>query len=251
MTNDFWGESPNPNWKLGDGSSNDEWKKHKKISINPSDQSRDGLKNYKMICGAVTPRPIGFISTIKANGVNNLAPFSYFNVVAADPPLFTVSFSGSSNKDTLEALLLNKELTINIISEWMIEAANLTAIVAGPEIDEWELSGLTPVPSEVVKPPHVAESGFSIEAKLIDVKTYDSKFKPGTRSSTICIVEGVNFHVREDLIDQDLIMVDTGKLKPVGRLGGNCYSTITAGYELPRFNYENLDKEELERIRKE
>ncbi|EGV65169.1 hypothetical protein PSN45_005249 [Yamadazyma tenuis] len=238
-SNTFWNEGPNPDWVPGQGATDDEWKNHKKIAIDPFESGRTRLHNYRLLSSAITPRPIGFISTITPEGVPNLAPFSYFNVICADPPLFSVSFSGDRNKDSLNGILHSGELTINVISEWFVDAANATAVAAPPDADEWVLSGLTPSPSEKVKPAHVAESGFSVEAKLVDSKTYYSRDKPGVVSGVVVTVEAVNFHVREDLLeDEEKMFVDTGKLKPIGRLGKNSYTSVNNGYNLKVYNYE-------------
>lgn len=231
---------PNPEWTPGSGASNDEWKKYKKIAIDPYDSNREPVDNYKMLISAVVPRPIGFVSTVSTNGMKNLAPFSYFTVMNHDPPIFSLGFSAMTGKykDTCANILLTGELTISIISEWFLEAANFCAINAPSEIDEWELSGLTPVESQKVKPPHVAESAFSIEAKLVSHHEWKSKSNPELTSGVTCLVEGINFHAREDVVDEEKKILDISKLKPVSRLGGITYGRTTEGYQLPRPSYK-------------
>lgn len=192
-----------------------------------------------MLISAITPRPIGFVSTVAADGARNLAPFSYFQFVNHDPPIFVLGFSKGSGlpKDTCANVLETKELTINIISEWFVEAANFCSTDAPSDVDEWTLSGLTPVPSEKVKPPHVAESAFSVECKLIHHHEWISK-ATGKPSGTLCIVEGVNFHVREDVINEEFNIIDPEKLKPVSRLGGITYARSTQGFEILRPNFK-------------
>lgn len=192
-----------------------------------------------MLISAVTPRPIGFVSSISADGTRNLAPFSYFQFVNHDPPIFVIGFTKGSGKpkDTCANVLETKELTINIISEWFVEAANFCSTDAPPDVDEWTLSGLTPVASEKVKPPHVAESAFSVEGKLIHHHEWNSK-STGQPSGTLCIIEGVNFHIREDIINDQLNIIDQGKLKSVSRLGGITYGRTTQGYEMLRPDFK-------------
>ncbi|GEQ70195.1 hypothetical protein JCM33374_g3871 [Metschnikowia sp. JCM 33374] len=231
---------PDIKWTPGSGANSEEWKKHKKLSIDPYQEGRSPVDNYKTLISAIVPRPIGFVSTIAKDGKKNLSPFSYFTVVNHDPPIFTLGFSGGKGnpKDTCRNILETEELTINIISEWFVEAANYTSINSPLGVDEWKLSGLTPLASEKVKPPHVAESAFSIEAKLIHSHEWKSKSDPSRATGTLCIVEGVHFHAREDVINEDLNNLDVAKLKPVGRLGGITYSRTLEGFEKLRPDYQ-------------
>lgn len=203
-----------------------------------------------MLISSVTPRPIGFISTVSPEGVRNLAPFSFFTVVNPEPPIFVIGFTKEfgTPKDSCANVLATKELTINIISEWFVEAANYCAINAPSEVDEWTLSGLTPVASDKVKPPHVGESAFSVEAKLIHHHEWFSKVG-NFPTGTLCIVEGVNFHVREDVINKELNLVDPGKLKSVSRLGGITWGRSTEGFEMLRPNFTSeSEKEEVKEL---
>lgn len=248
-------QSPDVNWKVGSGATSDEWKHHKKISIDPYGEGRSPVDNYKTLISAVVPRPIGFVSTVSKDGKRNLAPFSYFNVANHDPPIFTLGFSGGMGtpKDTCKNILETEELTINIISEWFVEAANFCSTNSPYGVDEWKLSGLTPLDSEVVKPPHVAESAFSVEAKLVHSHEWKSKSDPSRSTGVLCIVEGVNFHVREDVINSDRNNLDISKLKPVSRLGGITYGRTVDGYEKmrPDFDKEVNSKEEVKELLEE
>ncbi len=119
-----------------------------------------------------------------------------------------------------------------------IRAANFTSTNSPPEVDEWKLSGLTPLPSTKVRPPHVKESAFSIEAKLIHSHDWTSHNDPEKKTGTLCIVEGINFHIRKDVVNDDMNQIDPVKLKPVSRLGGITYGRTTGGYELPRPDFD-------------
>lgn len=231
---------PDIDWKVGSGANSDEWKKHKKLEIDPYGEGRSPVDNYKTLISAVVPRPIGFVSSVGADGTRNLAPFSYFTVVNHDPPIFTLGFSGGKGnpKDTCKNILETGELTINIISEWFVEAANFCSTNAPLNVDEWVLSGLTPVASTKVKPAHVAESAFSVEAKLLHSHEWKSKSDANRATGVLCIVEGVNFHVREDVINADLNNLDIAKLKPVSRLGGITYGRTVDGYEKLRPDFD-------------
>ncbi|KAI5952328.1 hypothetical protein KGF54_003194 [Candida jiufengensis] len=248
-----YSQIPFKDWEIGSGANNNEWKNHKKLEIDPFGEGRNPVDNYKTLISAVVPRPIGFVSTISKDGIRNLAPFSYFTVVNHDPPIFTLGFSGGKGnpKDTCKNILDTEELTINIISEWFVEAANFCAINSPPDIDEWKLSGLTPLESTKVKPQHVAESAFSVEAKLITSHEWKSKSDPNRATGTLCIVEGINFHVREDIINKELNNLDIAKLKPVSRLGGITYARTVQGYEKPRPDFDKeIEKEEVKDLLK-
>jgi flavin reductase (DIM6/NTAB) family NADH-FMN oxidoreductase RutF len=141
---------------------------------------------------------------------SNLAPFSYFNMINHDPPLFIFGFAGGFNrpKDSLSNLVDSKECTINIISEHFIEAANACSVNAPHGVSEWALSGLTPAPSQLVKPSRVKEAIFSVEAKLVEVKEWESRATPGKKTGVLAIVEGVRFWVREDAINEAKDYID-------------------------------------------
>jgi flavin reductase (DIM6/NTAB) family NADH-FMN oxidoreductase RutF len=225
---------------VGQGANNDEWKNHKKLELDPYGPGRSPVDNYKLLISAITPRPIGFVSSVAADGTRNLAPFSYFTFVNHDPPIFVLGFSKGTGvpKDTCSNILETGEATINIISEWYVEAANYCSINAPPGISEWEVSGLTPLKSNKVKPAHVAEAAFSVEAKLLHHHEWVSKVS-GNQSGTLVVMEGVNFHIREDVVNEAKNIIDPAKLQPVSRLGGITYSRTTQGFEMTRPDYDS------------
>ncbi|GAA5917202.1 hypothetical protein JCM6882_002253 [Rhodosporidiobolus microsporus] len=244
---------PQPDWVPGTGANGRQdlpgvkeglWdgqeKEGKFRRIDPGTSNVGGI--YKMMISAITPRPIGFISSINAKGETNLAPFSYFNMVCHNPPMVMVSFThpnGDELKGSCENILETKEFSANIISEPFIEAANYTSIDAPKGVSEWPLSGLTPVESETIKSPRVGESAFSMECVLDH--HYHIHNDAGVRTGTMVLGRVKLFHVRSDLVDENLI-VDTNKLQPVSRLGGITYGRITSVYETPRPVWEK-DKE--------
>lgn len=204
-------KTPKPDWKLGSGANNASHLEKKHREIDPYAEGRPAVHNYKLLISGITPRPIGFVSTISADGKStNLAPFSYFNMVSHDPPLFVLGFSGGyeNAKDTLANLLATEECTLNIISEDFIEAANFTSLNAPQGVSEWAFSGLHPAKSSVVKPDRVKESVFNIEAKLVKTMEWESKATPGKKTGVTAIVEGVRFWVREDAIDEAGVLID-------------------------------------------
>lgn len=204
-------QTPKPDWKPGEGANNTSGLSKKHREIDPYAEGRPAVHNYKLLISGIVPRPVGFVSTISADGKStNLAPFSYFNLISHDPPLFVLGFSGGYNrpKDTLSNLIATKECVLNIISEDYIEAANYTSINAPEGTSEWPFSGLHPAKSRVVRPDRVQEAVFSIEAKLVETREWESKAVPGKKTGVLGIVEGVRFWVREDAIDEEGLLID-------------------------------------------
>lgn len=205
-------QTPAPGWQWGEGGNDGGASLAKKhVEIDPYEPGRPAAFNYKLLISAIIPRPIGFLSTLSADGTSsNLAPFSYTNMVNHDPPIFTIGMVGSiaNAKDSLANIFNTKECVLNIISEHFVEAANSTSVNAPYGTSEWGLSGLHQAPSTVVKPARVKEAIFSAECKLMDLKEFDSKANPGKISGTLIILEGVNFWVREDAINEEKNIID-------------------------------------------
>jgi flavin reductase (DIM6/NTAB) family NADH-FMN oxidoreductase RutF len=188
---------------------------------------------YKILIGSVVPRPIGWISSIDSEGCANLAPFSFFNVVCANPPhvLFCpmIRATDQKPKDTLRNVRASGEFVVNIVTEELAQAMNLTSTELPADVNEFELSGLTPQPSAVVRPPRVAESPLHFECKVATI--FDIGDQPG--SGSVVIGRVVHIHVREDvLIESDKI--DLEKLKPIGRLAGSGYCRVTDLFQMIR-----------------
>lgn len=206
-------QTPKPDWKPGSGANDQSNLEKQHRQIDPYTEGRPVIHNYKLLISAIVPRPVAFVSTISADGkTTNLAPFSYFNLVNHDPPMFVLGHSGGLDraKDTLKKLLDTKECTINIISEEYIEAANYTAINAPDGISEWAFSGLHPAKSSIVKPDRVKEAVFSLEGKLVSTHEWTSKnpATPDKKTGVTIFIEGVKFWVREDAINADGTLID-------------------------------------------
>jgi flavin reductase (DIM6/NTAB) family NADH-FMN oxidoreductase RutF len=187
---------------------------------------------YKLMAGSILPRPIAFVSTVDLGGTRNLAPFSFFSAVCPNPPtiLFcpAIRASTGSTKDTLRNVIATSEFVVNIVSEEIVGKMNQTAAEVSPEVDEFELSGLTPIPSRIVSPPRVGESPVQMECKLRQVIAISDQ--PG--GGSIVIGEVVCFHVREDLIED--FKIDPDKLNAIGRMGGPTYSRTRDRFDLER-----------------
>jgi flavin reductase (DIM6/NTAB) family NADH-FMN oxidoreductase RutF len=193
------------------------------LSLNPANCETSQI--YKLMTGIIVPRPVALVSTVDRNGVANLAPFSFFSGVGANPPtvLFCPAVRSPSpsasdiRKDSLRNVEETGEFVVNIVSEFIAAAANASAAEVPPEVDEFVLAGLTPLASVAVRPARVAESPAQMECKLLQV-VYTSRAPGG---GVIVLGEVVRFHVREDLLED--FRVDPAGLDAVGRMAGNTW----------------------------
>jgi flavin reductase (DIM6/NTAB) family NADH-FMN oxidoreductase RutF len=191
---------------------------------------------YKLMTGIIVPRPIALVSTVSREGVANLAPFSFFCGVGSAPPtvLFcpalrlAASAEAGERKDTLRNVEETGEFVINVVSEAISAAANAASAEVPPEVDEFLLSGLTPIASEAVRPPRVAQSPAQMECKLLQV-IYTGH---APASGVIVLGEVLRFHVREELVEN--FRVDPEGLDAVGRMAGNSWVRTRERFELIR-----------------
>lgn len=197
---------------------------------------------HQILLGSVAPRPIALASTIDKNGKPNLSPFSFFNVFGVNPPtlIFSPSRRGKDNttKDTYENVKQHAEVVINVVNYEMVEQNNLSSNEYDRGINEFEKSGFTPIPSEIVKPFRVKESPVQFECVVKEV--IETSQLPGAGNLVIC--EIVMIHVNENVLNSSG-GIDQDKIDLVGRLGGDLYSR-TAGkskfkVEKPRLNSWN------------
>ena len=195
--------------------------------------TKDPFDVYRLLSGAVIPRPIAFVSTLSAEGVRNLAPFSFFTVISANPPVicFCPMIRGGDRpkKDTLVNIEATGEFVVNIVSEDFASQMNTTAGEYPPDVDEFQLSGLTPIPSDIVKVPRVKESRVNMECKLHQLIPVSDKFLGGT----IVLGEVVRFHVLDSMVN-DILEVDADQLNAIGRMGGPVYSRTKDRFEMIR-----------------
>ncbi|RFU28495.1 hypothetical protein B7463_g7828, partial [Scytalidium lignicola] len=256
---DFKKLSPDSGWTFGAGANHTQANTSasaataKHIFVDPYAPDRTLISNYKLLVGAIVPRPIAFISTRARDGTSeNLAPMSFFQLINVDPPLFVIGIVSplTDAKDTLRNLLETSECVINIISEGFVEAANATSIDTPYGVSEWDVSGLTPMyDCQTVSCARVKESVFSIEAKLESVREFNSRINLGSKSGSMVIVEATRFWAREDAINEDKTNLDLAVLRPVSRLGGVMYGRMTEVFELLRPGFEN-DLKGMEGVKK-
>src|SRR5438445_12389790 len=154
---------------------------------------------YKLMVGAIVPRPIAFVSTIGPEGVLNLAPFSFFTGISANPPVICFSpmirSSDGQKKDTLRNIEETGEFVVNVVSEDFAAPMNLCAPEYPAEVDEFEASGLTPIPSDLVRPPRVAESRIHMECKLYQIV----HVSPKPLGGSLVMGEVLRFHIADAL----------------------------------------------------
>jgi flavin reductase (DIM6/NTAB) family NADH-FMN oxidoreductase RutF len=188
---------------------------------------------YKLMISLIVPRPIAFVSTLDAAGVRNLAPFSYFTGCSTNPPVVCFCAAVRSGplpqKDTLRNVMATGEFVVNIVSEEFAEKMNLCSAEVPPNVDEFDLSGLTPLPAELVKPPRVAESKAQMECRLRQIVPVSDK--PG--GGSLVLGDVLRFHVQESLL-MDGLKVDPDKLNAIGRMGGPTYTRTHDRFEMQR-----------------
>ena len=200
------------------------------LAFDPGNHSAGDI--YKLMIGAIVPRPIALVSSLDEKNVRNLAPFSYFTACSSNPPVVVfcpiLRPTPPQAKDTLRNIIATREFVVNIVSEDFAQGMNATAAQVPPHVDEFELSGLTPIASELVKPPRVGESHIHMECRLL--QTVQVSDKPG--GGTLVLGEVLRFHVREDIIED--FRIDPDKLRAIGRMAGSTYARTTDRFELER-----------------
>ena len=230
--------SPYPDWEYGQGvPDNGVSASRNHVEIDPYAADRPMVNNYRLLVSGIAPRPIGFISTLSGDGkTKNLSPFSYFQVIDHDPPMFIVGFSSRPDrvKDTYRNLKETGECVINTVSENMIEAVNATSIDAPYGVSEWDISGLHEAPTSTVKPSRVKESVFSVEGKVIDIKEFDDHKQPGMSVAALVLIKATRFWVQQGAANAEASHIDLDKLRPLGQLGGISYGRVTSTFERPR-----------------
>ena len=187
---------------------------------------------YKLLTGTIIPRPIGWISTVDENGISNLAPFSYFNMVSSDPPcvMFSTRRDNNKNKDTLNNVLQNGEFVVNLVTLDIVEQMNITSASVEASIDEFELANLTTIDSVSVKPKRVKESLVHLECEKIHEHFIDNDSNGGA-----CVVIG---KIKTIHIDDSILLennyIDLNKYEPVARLAGSNYGTLGEIFSIKR-----------------
>ncbi|WP_093980471.1 flavin reductase family protein [Arenibacter algicola] len=202
------------------------------VSITASEVPTAKLHGY--LLGAVGPRPIAFASTIDDRNRPNLSPFSFFNVFGSNPPILIFSPSrrvrDNSTKHTLENVLKNREVVINVVNYDMVQQMSLASTEYMEGENEFIKSGLTMLPSDLVKPFRVAESPVQFECRVVKVEPLGKEGGAGN----LIFSEVLKIHVDADILDENGA-IDQFKIDQVARMGGNWYSRANMGlFEVPK-----------------
>ena len=196
------------------------------LSIDPKDISPVKLQGY--LQSAVAPRPIAFASTLDENGTPNLSPFSFFNVFSSNPPILIFSPARRVRNNTVKHTLINaqstKEAVINVVNYDIVQQMSLSSTEYPDGVNEFVKSGLTMLPSDIVKPFRVAESPVQFECKVNDVIALGDQGGAGN----LVICEVVKIHINEAVLDKDGV-IDQHKIDLVARMGANWYSRSNVG----------------------
>jgi flavin reductase (DIM6/NTAB) family NADH-FMN oxidoreductase RutF len=186
---------------------------------------------YKLMAALIVPRPIGWTSTLSPSGINNLAPFSFFMMITSSPPHIAISIGAreGETKDTLRNIRHTGEFVLNTVSAGIGQQMAITAADWPSDVSEFDATGLTPVPSEVVRPMRVAEAPANLECVSRDIMAVGGP----PYGAHLVIAEVVQIHVRDDLL-MERNRIDLQKLDAVGRLTGDWYCSTTDQYKLKR-----------------
>ncbi|MCS6921404.1 MAG: flavin reductase family protein, partial [Elioraea sp.] len=186
---------------------------------------------YKILVSTIVPRPIAWVTTVDADGRVNAAPYSFFNAVSSDPPVVAIGIGskGKGLKDTGENIRQTGQFVVNLVSEAVAEAMNITAIDVEPGVDELAMAGLTPLASTKVTPPRIAESPVALECERLAVVEVGN-------GKAVVLGRVLAAHVRDDcVLDAAKAYIDTPKLGLIGRMHGRgWYARTTDRIEIPR-----------------
>ncbi|MEY3741461.1 MAG: flavin reductase family protein [Flavobacteriia bacterium] len=203
------------------------------LSLDPKDLTVQRL--HQLLLGAIGPRPIAFASTIDREGKPNLAPFSFFNVFSANPPIlvFSPARSGRTgqSKDTFNNAKAHPEVVINVVNYNMVHQMSLASSPYAPEVDEFIKAGFTPLASEKVAPFRVAEAPVQFECKIQQIIELGQEGGAGN----LIICEVVQLHIQEDLLNEQGL-IDQHKIDLVARMGGDwyCRANTTSMFEVKK-----------------
>ena len=191
---------------------------------------------YKLLVSTVVPRPIAWVVTQDLQGRLNAAPYSFFNVFSADPPVVVFGIGGrkpGNVKDTGQNIRETGQFTVCLVNQETAQPMNITAIDFPPEVDELAEAKLTTVASTKVKPPRIAESPVALECERFMIVELNT-------DRALVLGRVVAMHVRDDcVLDPQRCHIDTPKLDLIGRLhGGGWYTRTTDRFELPRIPLE-------------
>ena len=191
------------------------------IQIDPNKILTQDLHKY--LLSSIGPRPIALASTIDERGINNVSPFSFFNIFSSNPPIAIFSparrVRNNTTKDTLENIKKNKEVVINIVNKDIVEKAAISSADFPPDVDEFIKADLTPLPSKKIRPFRVKESPVQMECQVNQIIELGEN--GGAGNLIICKI--ILIHIDDSVLDENN-EIDPNKLQLVGRMGGSWYA---------------------------
>lgn len=214
------------------------------ITIRPEEVTVPQMHQY--LLGAVGPRPICFASTVDAEGNMNLAPFSFFNVFSAKPPILIFAPNNSGRDGTPKHTWLNvkevPEVVINVVNFEIVQKMNVAAAPWEKGVSEFAKAGFTPIDSELVKPYRVAESPVQMECKVIECK----ELGHGASAGNLVIAEVIRMHIHESVLTEDG-KINVPAMELVGRMGGAwyCKTGLDNMFQLPQPMHKTIGYDAL------
>ena len=192
-------------------------------------------ERYKLLSSTVIPRPIALVSSRGINGVDNAAPYSFFNVFSEDPPILILGLQNKDDgapKDTARNILETGEFVVNLIDRKMAEAMNNCAVDFAPEISEFDVTGLSRAPCELIDVARISEAPVAFECR----QSFTIKLN---KNRDICLGEVIYMHVRDDIIDARSKRIKIENYEIVARLFADYYAGIEEPFSLERINMPN------------
>ncbi|MBI5975736.1 flavin reductase family protein [Staphylococcus canis] len=199
------------------------------IRINPDDLTQK--ENYKLLIGSIIPRPIALVTSVSSDGVLNIAPFSFFNIVASDPPIISVAVQRKegAEKDTAQNIKYSKEAVVHIVDEDNVKDANQTAALLDHDQSELDRTNFHTLSSDTVAIPGLEESKVRFECELFDVHVIEREGRP---VADLLLLEVKQYHFNDKVYDNGYVIKD--ELKAVSRLAGNDYAKIGDTFTIER-----------------
>lgn len=198
-----------------------------------SDKDLNTKTKNKILIGSVVPRPIALVSTESNEGVVNVAPFSYFNIVTYNPPMLSIAVQriAGEQKDTTRNIMTTKEAVVHVVDVSNVELANITAAQLAPDDSELNYADFTSVKSTAVRPPGLKEAKVRFETSLYDTQIIYDGDVPTT---DVLFLKIEHYHLDEMIYDADKGYIDVEKLGAVSRLAGNDYAEIGRIFTIER-----------------
>ncbi|MFI1243514.1 flavin reductase family protein [Enterococcus casseliflavus] len=197
--------------------------------LDPKDLTQ--RENYKLLIGSIIPRPVAVVSTQSADGIVNIAPFSFFNIVSSEPVILSLAIQRKEGelKDTARNLLATKEAVVHILDKTNVQEANKTAALLPADQSELTVSGFTTTTSKTIAVPGLKEANVRLETTLhqhVPIK------KDQQTTADLLLLEVVGYQIAEDVYQDGKI--DPRALQAVSRLAGNSYATIGEIFDIKR-----------------